>query len=133
MTLQEKIREDMITAMKARETDVVDILRVAAGEFGRIGKDLDDGQVIKVIRKLSETAIELGNNREAEILEKYLPKMLDQTEISAIITQLIIDNGITNIKEMGKVMGLLSKHPQAAFIDNKFASAAIRLQLTNIV
>jgi len=126
MTLQEKIKKDMVNAMKTRETDVIDILRVAAGEFGRIGKDLADGQVIKVLRKLSETAIELGNDREAEILEKYLPQMLNETEIRAIVNEILIKKFYSGMKDMGKVMGELRNHPNGHLIDGKLSSIIVR-------
>lgn len=122
MTLQEQMRKDMVSAMKSRETDIVDILRVAAGEFGRIGKDLDDGQVIKVIRKLSENAIELENHREAEILKKYLPEMLGETQIKTIVAGIIQTNSFTGMKDMGKVMGEIKKLPTSAQIDGKISS-----------
>jgi len=130
MTLQEQIRKDMVTAMKSRETDVVDILRVAAGEFGRIGKDLDDGQVIKVIRKLSENATELENHREAEILDKYLPQMLDEAEIKAIISEILIEKFYSGMKDMGKVMGDIKTRPDSHLIDGKISSKLVKEMLS---
>jgi len=129
MTLQEQMRNDMVNAMKSRETDVVDILRVAAGEFGRIGKDLNDGQVIKVIRKLSENAIELENHREAEILDKYLPKMLDKAEIEAIVSEILIKRFYRGMKDMGKVMGEIKTRPDSHLIDGKISSKIVKEML----
>lgn len=122
MTLQEQIREDMVSAMKSRETDVVDILRVCAGEFGRVGKDLDDGQVIKILRKLSENAIEFNNLIEAEILKKYLPDMLGENQIKIIVAGIINNNNYSGMQDMGKVMGEIKKLPTSAQIDGKISS-----------
>ena len=49
MSLQEQIREDMVAAMKSKNPDVVSLLRVVSGEFGRIGKDVSDDQAIKKV------------------------------------------------------------------------------------
>lgn len=138
MTLQEQIKLDMVNAMKSKHQEVLGVLRVISGEFPRseyyktVSKDLPDEEVIKILRKMVKNAEDQGNDVEANIINAYLPQMLEQDEILLIVSEIIINNNITNIKEMGKAMGLLKQHPKAALIDNKFASAAIRLQLTKV-
>jgi len=126
MSLQTQIREDMIAAMKSRETEKVSLLRVVAGEFGRVGKDLTDEQAIKVLRKMSENATELGNLGEVEILDKYLPQMLGEYQIKTIVGGIIQKNGYTGMQDMGKVMGTLKEHPMSSQIDGKIASSITR-------
>lgn len=46
---------------------------------------------------------------ELEVLEKFLPKQLSEEEIKPIIQKLIADLGVTDIKEMGKVIGAATK------------------------
>ena len=126
MNLQKQIREDMIAAMKSRDTETVSLLRVVAGEFGRIGKDLTDEQVIKVLKKMSENAKELGNLNEILILKKYLPEMLGKLQTRTIIGGIIQKNQYCGMKDMGKVMGTLKTHPMSTQIDGKIASGIVR-------
>lgn len=126
MNLQVQIREDMLVAMKSRNTETVSILRVVAGEFGRIGKEVSDDDAIKVIRKMVENAKEMGNQDEVEILDKYLPQMLAEGQIKVIVAGLINKHGFSGMQDMGKVMGEIKKLPSAAQIDGKIASGIVR-------
>ena len=126
MSLQSKIREDMVAAMKLRDRDTVDLLRVVAGEFGREMKDvrveLTDDKVIAILKKMKENAIELGNLGEVVILDKYLPQMLGEFQVKTIVGGIIQKNNYSSMQDMGKVMGTLKSHPMTAQIDGKLAS-----------
>jgi uncharacterized protein YqeY len=126
MSLQTQIREDMVNAMKSRDTETVSLLRVVAGEFGRIGKDLSDEEATKVIRKMVENAKELGNLNEVEILDKYLPQMLGEFQIKTIVGGIIQANKFSGMQDMGKVMTIIKNHPMSAEIDGKLASQIVR-------
>jgi uncharacterized protein len=126
MSLQTQIREDMVNAMKNKETAKVLLLRVVIGEFGRIGKELNDEEALKVVKKMLENAKALGNVSEMEILDKYLPKMFSETQIRLAINHIIQENDYSGIQDMGKVMAEL-KSPS---IDNKIASQITRELLT---
>lgn len=122
MTLHEKINADMISAMKSRDREIVDLLRVVKGEFGRVGKDLSDDQAIPVIKKMVENAKELGNENEVLILEKYLPEMLGETQIKVIIAGIIQKNNYSGMQDMGKVMKEVKTLRTASQIDGRLAS-----------
>jgi len=130
MTLQEQIREDMIQAMKDKNVEVRDILRVAAGEFGRVGKDLTNEQVIKVIKKMVENAKELENLSEAKILEVYLPSMIGEGQIKIIVANIINEHNYSGMQDMGKVMGEIKKLPTASQIDGKTSSGIVKQLLS---
>ena len=133
MGLQAKIREDMVAAMKARDRETVDLLRVVAGEFSRKmnnGIELPDDEVIPIIRKMVENAKELGNDSEIPILEKYLPHMLGEFQIKTIVGGIIQKNKYSGMQDMGKVMGTLKTHPMTAQIDGKLSSRITRELLT---
>lgn len=135
MSLQAQIREDMVNAMKSRDTETVSLLRVVAGEFARVmtdvSKQLSDEEALKVLRKMSENAKELGNLGEVEILNKYLPQMLGEGQIKVIVAGLINKHGFSGIQDMGKVMVEIKKLPSAAQIDGKTASGVVRELLLN--
>jgi len=93
MTLQEKIRQDLKTSMKAKTEAKTSALRVLLGEFGRQGKkELSDPEVIAIIRKLIKSEQELlAQTKESgsdflSVLEGYLPKEPSEAEIRQWIT-----------------------------------------------
>lgn len=131
MTLHEKINSDMISAMKSRDRDTVDLLRVVKGEFGRVGKDLSDDQAIPIIKKMVENAKELGNQGEVDILDKYLPQMLGENQIKVIVAGLINKHGFSGMKDMGKVMVEVKSLRSASQIDGKLASQITKDLLSN--
>lgn len=129
MGLQAKIREDMVAAMKSKDRETVDLLRVVAGEFARemkTGKELFDDEAIKVIRKMSENAKELGNDGEVVILKKYLPEMLTEAQIRLAVNSIITEMGYSTMKDMGAVMSEIKKLGTAPQIDGKIASQITR-------
>lgn len=134
MSLQEQIRKDMVNAMKTRETEKVSILRVVAGEFGRVmtdvSKQLSDEEVLKVLKRMAENAKELGNVSEFEILDSYLPKMLEPKEIKVIVENIIETNGFDSMKQMGQVMGKIKQNKESQLIDMKVASTYIKEMLS---
>ena len=93
MSLQDRIKKDLAAAMKAKDEDKKNILRVIMGEFGRqASKELPDGEVIGIIKKLIKSEKEViaqsgaeTSNRFIEVAEAYLPRMADEDEISAWI------------------------------------------------
>lgn len=92
MTLQEKIKGDLKESMKAKTEARTSALRVLIGEFQRqLKKELTDGEVVAVIRKLIKSEAETlekkgeGPSDYMRILESYLPKQAGEAEIRAWI------------------------------------------------
>lgn len=126
MTVQEQVRKDMIDAMKSKNTDKADLLKVLIGEFNRFDKELSDEKALKEIKKMFENAKQMGNSFEMEILDRYLPKMLDEEEVKQIVSDVIKTNNASSMKDMGMVMGTLKKHPKSAQIDMKMANNIVK-------
>ena len=89
MTLQERIKQDLVNAMKAKDEDRKNALRVVLGELGRLAeKKPSDDKAVKVVKKLIKAEREVleqsgeGNTSAfISILEDYLPRMADEAEI----------------------------------------------------
>jgi len=122
MSIYKQFKIDTIVAMKELNNDKRDLLRVVIGEFDRVGSDISDEDAMKIIRKMYINACDLKNDKEAEILETYLPKMLEPKEIRIIIERTIEYNDFSGIKDMGKVMSILKGVKEAAQIDMFTAS-----------
>lgn len=146
-TLYETLRADIIVAMKARDTATATMLRTADAAIQRAsldtGKPIDDALVLLSLRKsvknLADARAEFekggradlvaANTAEITVLEKYLPKGLDQAKLEALIAEVIAATGAASKKEMGKVIGALKQRPEAALIDFGAASKLIQAKL----
>jgi len=128
MTIQEKIKADVKTAMLAKETQTRDILRVVIGEFNRIGKEVSDTEATATIKKMVANAQEMKNESEVEILSAYLPKQLTEDQLDMLISQIIEDEKIDSMRGMGKIMSELQRGFAGQY-DGKLASKIVKEKL----
>ncbi len=145
MLLQEQINADIITAMKAKDEVGLRALRalksallLAATAEGATGK-IEDEQAIKIFQKLAKQRKEsfdifMQNGRtelaaiekeEIDIIEKYLPKQMDEAEIKSILENIIKDAGAKSTADFGKVMPLAMKSLSGK-ADGKLISAILK-------
>lgn len=130
MNLNERILEDLKTAMKARDSVALNVVRglKSAIKYAAIEKlgaegNLEDADVIVVVRReikkrqdsvssyQSAGRQDLADTESAEIavLEKYLPAALSAAELDALVDSVIAEVGATSKKDMGAVMKLLQQ------------------------
>lgn len=115
MKLQEQIKKDLSSAIKVKDEEKKDTLRVIIGEFGRLNKkELSDDEVIKILKKLIKSEKELlekkGDVTDSEfirIIDNYLPKMATDEEIITWINQNV---DFSKFKNKMQAMGLIMKH-----------------------
>lgn len=125
--LKETLKADLKTAMLNKDNFKRDTIRFLMSAIKQIEvderKELSDMDIQKIIQKSlkqREDAAEQFKNanredlydkeiKEANVLREYLPKQLSDAELETILTQIIKENSISNIKEIGKVMGLATK------------------------
>lgn len=149
MALEEKINQDIKTAMLAKDNSRLRGLRavkaallLAKTEKGS-SEILTEEAEIKVLQRLVKQRKESADiyrqqNRddlyqieieEQEVIEGYLPKQLDKAEIETIIKAIITDSDASSVKDMGKVMGLANK-ALAGKADGKTISEIVKSLLT---
>jgi len=144
--MRAKISDDLKMAMKAGEKQRVATLRLinAAIQSAEIEakKPLDEAGVVAVMTKMvkqrrdsieqytSGGRPDLAATEQAEIdvIEAYLPKQMDESEIGAAVADAIKEAGAASPKDMGKVMGVL-KGKYAGKMDFQKASAAVKAAL----
>ncbi len=130
MTLSEKIRKDMIAAVKAKDTLKIDILKMALASLknAEIEKDreLDEKEQENILRKEAKKLKDayeeykqagrddLAEKEEAqlEILEAYLPKLMDESEVKEFVQKKAKELKAEGPRDMGKVMGAVMKELQ---------------------
>lgn len=126
MSLRVAIKDDIKNAMKAKDNDTRDALRMLDSAMKQIEvderKELSDDDVIKIIIKQIKQrndSIEqyakggredlvAKESKEIEIFSKYMPKQLSDDELKSALAQIIADVGATSLKDMGKIMGVAS-------------------------
>lgn len=90
MLLKEQIYNDRNAARKGRDSVSSGILTLVKGEIETIEtrtgkKAVDDAEVIKIVKKLIDACTETGDNVEAAVLERYVPKQLSKDQINTIM------------------------------------------------
>lgn len=146
-SLYEKLRADIITAMKARDTEKATGLRTADAGIQRASMDtntdIDDALVVSTLRKAVKNLADANedfrkagrddlvaaNEKEIGWLEDYLPAQITGEKLEAIVAEALAATGATTKREMGKVMGQLKQHPDAGLIDFGAASKLIQSKL----
>lgn len=121
--IKEKIDQDLILSMKAKDEIKLSVLRMLKSAIKNIEiakkKDLDETDILGVIQSQIKSRrdsaelyekgdrVELAQKEETEIniLSEYLPVQMEETAIREIITQAISETDATSIQDMGKVMG----------------------------
>jgi uncharacterized protein YqeY len=140
-----RITEDMKTAMKAKDTVALNVVRAlkSAIKYAAIEKhgadgDLDDAEALVVVRReikkrqdsisQFETAgrTDLADNEKAEVavLEKYLPAAMSEADLIKLVEDAIAETGAASKKDMGKVMKLVQERSEGR-ADNKLISTEV--------
>ncbi len=122
MVLGDKIKNDLIAAMKAGDALRVSVLRMLISEMKYkqidLHRELTDDDVIgaiqKQIKKRKEAiqAFQAGGRqeqaeteaKELEMLQAYLPAQMDEKEIAVEIEKIMMANKFVNFGEAMKVV-----------------------------
>lgn len=146
MNLVETLDKEIIEAMKAKDSVRLATLRGVKGAMKLQSidhkKEINDELLIDVVSKEIKTRNEsikefekggrkdLIDKTEAEIkiLSKYLPEQLSEEEIVNIINQVFEEVNPSGIKDMGKVMGIVTPKVKGK-ADMSVVSALIRNKL----
>ena len=149
MGLQENIMAALKDAMKAKDQTALTALRavksailLAQTEGGSQGQ-LTEEQELKILQKQvkqrkDSAAVYLEQGREdlaapelaeAEIISQFLPAALSEEDIEKIVVNTIKEVGAEGMKDMGKVMGIVSKE-LAGRADGKTISNIVKAKLS---
>ena len=121
MNLYETISADFMAAYKQKNMEKKNFLGVIKGEVQtQIGKGIDptDENVIKVIKKIEKSLLEINSDeskKELEYLTPYLPKMMGEDELMGLIKEFIGSDKSINI---GTVMKHFNQNYKG-LVDNK--------------
>ncbi len=128
MSLEERIMQDLKTAMKAKDKSALRGLRavkaaILLAKTDGTGQELDEAKEIKLLQKLvkqRKDSLEIYEKQgredlaktereEIQIISKYLPAPLGAEELEKILKDIIEKTGAASMRDMGKVMGMANK------------------------
>ncbi|MGN6168250.1 MAG: GatB/YqeY domain-containing protein [Solirubrobacteraceae bacterium] len=142
MTVQDRVRSDITSAMKARERERVGALRMLLSELQKAAKEGNSDEVA-VLRRERKRRLEAAEqfqkggrpelaeqeSAEATLIEGYLPAELGDDELDAIIRDAVAETGAAEPKDMGQVMKAVMAKANGR-VDGKRASARVREALS---
>ena len=145
MNLEEKIMGEMKDAMRAKNESVLRSLRAIKAEIIKAKTEPGAGGVIdeateqkflqkmmkqrrdslEIFEKQGRADLATKEKEEMEVIERFLPKQLTESEIKDAIARIISDTGAASPADMGKVMGVASKQ-LAGLADGKTISGIVK-------
>lgn len=142
MSMVDRLRTDAAAALKEGDKERVSALRLLSSEVEKAAKDggADETAVLQRERKRRLEAatayrdagredLASGEEREAVIIEEYMPRQLSDSELEAIVGDAVAESGAASQREMGKVMSMVMAQVQGR-AEGKRVSAAVREKLT---
>jgi uncharacterized protein len=128
--LKTRINDDVKSAMRAKDKDRLGALRLITAAIKQKEVDerieLDDTGVLAVLEKMvkqRKDSIEQYSRAgrddliakeqfELELIQDYLPEQMSEAEIEAVVAEAISATGASEMKDMGKVMGMVKPRVQ---------------------
>ncbi len=144
--LKSRIQEDVKGAMRARNRQRLDALRLITAAIKQKEVDdrveLDDGAVIGVLNKMikqrrdsidqfqkaGRDELAAREAYEIDVIQNYMPAAMDEAELESLIDAALAQTGASSMKDMGKVMGALKSKIKGR-ADMGAVSAKIRARL----
>ncbi|HXF05315.1 MAG TPA: GatB/YqeY domain-containing protein [Blastocatellia bacterium] len=148
MALQERIHNDMIAALKAKDELRLSTLRLIKAALKNrevsLMRPLDDAGVIEVLKSLikqrresveqyragGRTDLAEKEEKEIAIIEEYLPAAMSDAELERIVAETIAELGATTLKDMGRVMKAVMAKLEGQLFDGKVVNQMVRTKLS---
>ncbi len=122
MSILDRLKDDMIEATKARDSERLGVIRFVRSEMKyraiELGRDLKDEDAIEVLSRVAKRHREaidqfgpagrddlvVKEKAGLAVVSQYLPEQLSEDEISSLVEEAIAESGATSVREMGLVM-----------------------------
>ena len=143
MPLLEAVKSDVTTALKAGDRERASALRMVVSELQKAEKEGSGDDEVQVLQRERKRRLEsarafrdagrddlaVAEEREAELIEDYLPDQLSDEELRAIVGDAVAESGASSPREMGKVMAVVMPKVQGR-ADGRRVSDAVKELLT---
>jgi uncharacterized protein len=117
VTVADRVKQDVVSAMKGGDKDRVQALRLVLSELQKDAKegDGDETAVLRRERKRRQESarafreggreeLAAAEEAEAEIIGTYLPQELSDEQLDSIVAEAIAETGAVEMKQMGTAM-----------------------------
>ncbi len=129
-TLVATIKDAVKAAMRAKEKERLNALRLAQAEFKRVEVDerieIDDERALAILDKMTKQRrdsiaqysaagrddLAAVEQYEIDVLSEFLPEALSEEELAKLVADAIAKSGAASMQDMGKVMGILKPQVQ---------------------
>jgi uncharacterized protein YqeY len=150
MTIEEELRQDQITAMKARDKDTLNAIRSvqaevataksAPGFIGDVDDDLYVSTIATYVKRVSKSKAEYDGMGESgadqaaklafeiEYLGQFLPNVLNEEATRALVDKAIADANATPDTPAGQIIGAVMRSGQD--VDGTLVSRLVQERLT---
>ena len=152
--LKKQLTDDLVTAVKNKDKESINTIRLilAAIKNKEIAlrsedknKEITDEMIFRILKnmvKQRNESIDLykkGNRpelmdkekKEIDIIQKFLPKQLDDNVVKDICKEIIQKLNAKNMSDMGKVMAEIKKHKSSSQIDMANAGSCVKIILSS--
>jgi uncharacterized protein YqeY len=147
MSIAEQIDKDIITAMKAKESERLGALRMVKTALKlrstELMKPVDDAEAAKVLttllkqRRDAAEQFRAGNRaeladkeeREALIIQEYLPAAASEADMAQALAEALAETGATTAKDIGLLMKAARAKLAGKTIDGKVLSDMVKAKL----
>lgn len=146
MGIRERLAEDMKSAMREKAVLRLGTIRMIRAEI--LTKDKETGQeaseqdIVRILQSMvkkrqdAATQFKQGNREELaqkeieeiRIVEGYLPAQLTDEELTQLVRTVITELNAATLKDMGKVMGRLTKE-----LEGRAASARVSQRVKELL
>jgi uncharacterized protein len=122
MSLIARIEEELKTAMRARDQERTDALRLTLASLRSAEKEvqrqLKEDEELHVLQRERKRRMEAADafrgggreeqaakeERELEIIQEFMPEPVEEDELERIIDDAIAETGATSLRDLGRVM-----------------------------
>jgi uncharacterized protein len=146
MGIQERLSEDMKTAMKSKDAFRLQVIRMVRASIKNaeidLRRPLEDAEAQEIVQKeikqrkdaqsefqkAGRTDLVEQAEAELQVLAGYMPQQLSEEEISAVVDAAIAQVGASSKADMGKVMSAVLPHVKGR-ADGKQVNQLVQLKL----
>jgi uncharacterized protein YqeY len=128
MSLQQEVMEKMKQAMKAKDKVALESLRAIKSALllaqtdssanGELSEEAEIQMVQKLVKQRKDSAaifIEQGRQdladpelEQIDVIEQFLPEQMSEADVEKVVVATIAEISAQGMKDMGKVMGIVS-------------------------
>ena len=122
MTLISELEDEIKDALRERDTERLDTLRLVLAELRSAEKELlrplDESEELQVLQRERKRRLEAAEafrvadreeqaekeERELDVIEEFMPDPIDEDELEEIVDDAIAETGATSLRDLGRVM-----------------------------